>query len=189
MLIKNFDLILSASSSHDYAVDGTFSEGYSNWSSSNSSLVTIIAASNLVHFNTSSTQTLTQTDPLPLRAVRVLITFTISDRTAGGIRLTMPTPAAGTLFNSDGTYQVEVTTSPLLANFNDIQFTSVGTTNLKLSNVSAVQVPEKLKYSVSDARLESYSSSIPVNGIMSFDASFTFPVNETVGLALSGTPY
>ena len=185
----NFDLILSASSSHDYAIDGTFSEGYSNWSSSNSSLVTIISASNLVHFNTSSTQTLTQTDPLPLRAVRVLITFTISDRTAGGIRLTMPTPAAGTLFNSDGTYQVEVTTSPLLANFNDIQFTSVGTTNLKLSNVSAVQVPEKLKYSVSDARLESYSSSIPVNGIMSFDASFTFPVNETVGLTLSGTPY
>ena len=186
-----FDLILSASSSHDYAIDGTFSEGYSagNWSSSNASQVVINTAANLVHFNTTATQTLTQTDPLPLRAVRVLITFTISDYTSGGIRLTMPTPAAGTLFNSDGTYQVEVTTSPLLANFNDIQFTSVGTTNLKLSNVSAVQVPEKLKYSVSDARLESYSSSIPVNGIMSFDASFTFPVNETVGLTLSGTPY
>ena len=48
---------------------------------------------------------------------------------------------------------------------------------------------KKIKYSISNARLESYSSSIPVNGIMSFDSSFTFPVNETVGLTLSGTDY
>tara|TARA_R110002020_G_scaffold66114_1_gene174027 strand:- start:2784 stop:3869 length:1086 start_codon:yes stop_codon:yes gene_type:complete len=48
---------------------------------------------------------------------------------------------------------------------------------------------KKIKYSVSDARIQSYSSSLPINGIMSFDASFTFPVNETVGLTLSGTAY
>ena len=49
--------------------------------------------------------------------------------------------------------------------------------------------PKSIKYSISNARLQSYSSSLPVNGRMSFDASFTFPVNETVGLALSGTIY
>ena len=49
--------------------------------------------------------------------------------------------------------------------------------------------PKSIKYSISEARLESYNSSIPINGIMSFDSSFTFPVNETVGLTLSGTDY
>jgi hypothetical protein len=48
---------------------------------------------------------------------------------------------------------------------------------------------KKIKYSISNARLESYSSSIPVNGIMSLDASFTFPINESLGLTLSGTTY
>ena len=48
---------------------------------------------------------------------------------------------------------------------------------------------KKIKYSISNARLQSYNSSLPVNGMMSFDAAFTFPVNESAGLRLSGTSY
>ena len=46
-----------------------------------------------------------------------------------------------------------------------------------------------MTYSIDGAKLENYSYSLPVNGIMTFNASFTFEVTEKKGLRLSGTYY
>jgi len=48
---------------------------------------------------------------------------------------------------------------------------------------------KNMSYSIEGAKLESFNYSIPVNGIMSFDASFTFEVTENKGLRLSGSYY
>lgn len=46
-----------------------------------------------------------------------------------------------------------------------------------------------ISYSIDGAKLESFNYSLPVNGIMTFNASFTFEVTEKRGLRLSGTYY
>ena len=46
-----------------------------------------------------------------------------------------------------------------------------------------------MSYSIDGAKLESFNYSLPVNGIMTFNASFTFEVTEKRGLRLSGTYY
>ena len=46
---------------------------------------------------------------------------------------------------------------------------------------------DKVIYRVEGAKLESYSYGMPVNGEMTFDSTFSFPVNEKGGLFISGT--
>ena len=48
---------------------------------------------------------------------------------------------------------------------------------------------QKMIYQVEDAKLTSYSYSMPVNNQMTFDAEFSFEITETKGLKLSGTAY
>jgi len=46
---------------------------------------------------------------------------------------------------------------------------------------------KKMAYQIEDAKLTSYSYSLPLNNQMTFDADFSFEVTETKGLKLSGT--
>ena len=46
---------------------------------------------------------------------------------------------------------------------------------------------DKVIYRVEGAKLESYSYGMEVNGMMSFDSQFSFPVNEGEGLLISGS--
>ena len=48
---------------------------------------------------------------------------------------------------------------------------------------------KKMAYQIEDAKLETFDYSVPVNGIMSFNANFTFNVTEKRGLKISGTYY
>mgnify|MGYP003147356192 CR=1 FL=1 len=46
---------------------------------------------------------------------------------------------------------------------------------------------DKVLYRVENAKLESYSYDMSVNGTMTFNSEFSFPVNESEGLLISGT--
>ena len=91
-------------------------------------------------WNTTSTQTLTQSDKLgTVGGKKYNIKFSISDYESGAIKLSNPTPSEETLFSGDGTYEVEVINDALFAGFNDVQFKNQGITNLKITDISAIE--------------------------------------------------
>lgn len=91
-------------------------------------------------WNTTSTQTLTQSDELgTIGGKKYNIKFSISDYESGAIKLSQPTPSEETLFSGDGTYEVEVINDAQFAGFNDVQFKNQGTTNLKVTDISAIE--------------------------------------------------
>tara|TARA_R110002051_G_scaffold312956_1_gene388587 strand:- start:1537 stop:2619 length:1083 start_codon:yes stop_codon:yes gene_type:complete len=47
----------------------------------------------------------------------------------------------------------------------------------------------KMIYQIQDAHLDSFNYSMPVNGFMSYNASFSFPITEERGLSVSGMYY
>ena len=91
-------------------------------------------------WDTTSTQTLTQSDKLgTIGGKKYNIKFSISDYESGAIKLFQPTPSEETLFSGDGTYEVEVINDAQFAGFNDVQFKNQGTTNLKVTDISAIE--------------------------------------------------
>ena len=91
-------------------------------------------------WDTTSTQTLTQSDKLgTIGGKKYNIKFSISDYESGAIKLSQPTPSEETLFSADGTYEVEVINDAQFAGFNDVQFKNQGTTNLKITDISAIE--------------------------------------------------
>ena len=105
-------------------------------------------------WNTTDTQTLTQADKLgTIGGKKYIIKFSISDYESGAIKLSQPTPSEETLFSADGTYEVEVINDAQLGGFNDVQFKNQGTTNLKITDISAIEslpvAPYYQVYSVS----------------------------------------
>ncbi len=91
-------------------------------------------------WNTTSTQTLTQSDKLgAIGGKKYNIKFSISDYESGAIKLSQPTPSEETLFSANGTYEVEVINDAQFAGFNDVQFKNQGTTNLKITDISAIE--------------------------------------------------
>ncbi len=105
-------------------------------------------------WNTTDTQTLTQSDKLgTIGGKKYNIKFSISDYESGAIKLSQPTPSEETLFSADGTYEVEVINDAQFGGFNDVQFKNQGTTNLKITDISAIEslplAPYYQVYSVS----------------------------------------
>ncbi len=47
----------------------------------------------------------------------------------------------------------------------------------------------RLAYKIQGAKLDSYNYTMPVNGLMNYDASFNFEITETSGLSISGKSY
>ena len=70
----------------------------------------------------------------------------------------------------------------VLSNNEDYSF------QLILSSTPAYASP-KMIYEIEGAKLESVSYEMPLNGLMSFNASFSFAVTKDKGLRLSGTRY
>lgn len=48
---------------------------------------------------------------------------------------------------------------------------------------------KQMIYRIQDAKLDSYNYNMSVNGIMSYDAQFSFKVTQSRGLQVSGTNY
>jgi len=140
---------LYESTGTDVTLDGTFSNGYSNWASTNAILVSI--ANNFANYATDSTQGVQQSNRLTL-GKKYKVTFTISDYVSGGVKVRHP--FLGNFKSANGTYIVEG-----VADSDDLYFQSNGATTLKLSDIEVLEYdPELSSYSQTPAIADDDSS-------------------------------
>jgi len=81
--------------------------------------------------------------------------------------------------------------SSLVSGFDNGQLTGVldNDSSYDFDLTLATSGDKKIIYQIENARLNSYSYSMPVQGQMSFDAQFSFEVTDSHGLKISGTSY